>query len=168
VSRVARYGLMVLAVVAAGAGYLWWSSPERQIRSALASVAEGLSHTAPETSLGAIAAASRLRPFLAPDVTIEPGAPFGAFKGRDAALAAASRLKSAAPAIQFELVDIRISLAEGDESATIDCTAMITITDGAGQQSLDAREVIMGMRDVDGRWVIAHARAVEVLEPVTR
>jgi hypothetical protein len=41
------------------------------------------------------------------------------------------------------------------------------VQDRAGQETVDAREVIITMHVQDGRWVITRARAVDVLEPVT-
>ena len=60
-----------------------------------------------------------------------------------------------------------IDLAPDNLSATVGCTAMATVRDRAGQETVDAREVIITMHAQDGRWVITGARAVEVLEPVT-
>jgi hypothetical protein len=158
---------VAVTVAAAAAAYFWWYGPERQIRRALASVAEGLSHDAPASGLAAVSAAAALQPFFAVDVTVDPGRPFGAVSGRDAVLAAAARVRSTAPALRVEFVDVRIELAPDNLSASIDCTAMATLHDRAGQESVDAREVMMTMTVQDGRWVITRARAVDILEPLT-
>ena len=167
-SRFGRIALAILVVVAVGGAYLWWSSPERQIRRVLSDIAEALSYDAPATALGAASSAASLQPYFAPDVTIEPGEPYGRVKGRDAVLAAAARLRSRAAAFRVEFVDLQVSLAADKRSARIDCTATATVQDGPGQESMDAREIMMTMNTMDGRWVITWARAVDVLEPVTR
>lgn len=166
-SPLVRAGLLVLAVAAAVAGYTWWYGTERQIRRVLVSVEEGFTHAAPSAGLGAVSTAAALQPHFSEDVVIEPGRPFGAVQGRDAVLAAAARVRSTTPAFRVEFVDVQIDLTPDDQSASIDCTAMATLQDRAGQESVDAREVIITMHVQDGRWVITHVRAVEVLEPVT-
>jgi hypothetical protein len=162
-----RVGLAALAAVAFVIGYQWWYSPERQIRRVLDGVAEGLSHDAPHTGLAAASSASGLNTYFSPDVTVEPGRPFGTLHGRDTVLAAAARVLSATPFLRIEFEDVQITLGADDRSATVDCTAMATLQDRAGQESVDAREVIITMQLVDGRWVITHAQSIEVLEPLT-
>jgi hypothetical protein len=167
VSPLARAGLLVVVAAAAVAAYLWWYSAERQIRRVLVSVEEGFTHTGPSGGLGAVSAAAALHPYFSEHVVIDAGRPLAAVQGRDAVLAAAARLRSTTPAFRVEFVDVQIDLAEDALSASIDCTAMATLQDRAGQESVDAREVIITMHVQDGRWVITHARTVEVLEPVT-
>jgi SnoaL-like domain len=167
VSPLVRAGLLLVVVAAAVAAYQWWYSAERQIRRVLVSVEEGFTHAAPTSGLGAVSAAAALQPYFSENVVIDPGRPFGAVQGREAVLAAAARLRSSTPAFRVEFVDVQIGLAPDNLSASIDCTAMATLQDRAGQESVDAREVIITMHVQDGRWVITHARAVEVLEPVT-
>ncbi len=166
-SSVARLVLGAVVVGAAAAGYFWWYSPERQIRRVLASVEEGFTHGEPTTALGAVSAPSALQPYFSADVAIETGRPLGVVQGRDAVMAAATRLRSSTPAFRLEFVDVQIDLASDNLSASINCTAMATLQDRAGQESVDAREAIITMHVQDGRWVITRARAVEVLEPLT-
>ncbi len=166
VTRFARVGVIVLVIGASIAGYRWWTSPERRIRRVLDGVAEGFSHDAPATALGAVAAVAALQPYLAPEVTVEPGRPLGVVTGRDAVLATAARLRSSTPSMRIEFVDVQINVGADNQSAEVDCTAMATLQDRAGQESVDAREVIITMNTLDGRWVITRARAIEVLEPL--
>jgi hypothetical protein len=146
--------------------YVWWNSPERQIRRVLTAVAEGVTHDAPREGLSAVSAAAGLQEYFAADVVIDPGRPFSTLKGRDALLAAAGRIATT-PALSLEFVDTRIELAGDGRSAVVNCTAVARFRDRNGAESVDAREVVMTMSVVDGRWVITAARAVDVLEPVT-
>jgi hypothetical protein len=166
VSRFARVSLLILGIAVAVAVYLWWSSPERQIRRVLDAVSEGLSHDGPATGLSAISTASALQSYFTPDVTVVPGTPFEPVKGRDSVIAAAARLLSATAGFRVEFVDVQINLASDSRSAGVDCTAVATLRDRAGQETVDAREIVIDMNVVEGRWVIADARAVDVLEPV--
>ncbi len=165
-SRFARVSLLILGIAVAVAVYLWWSSPERQIRRVLDAVSEGLSHDGPATGLSAISTASALQSYFTPDVTVVPGTPFEPVKGRDSVIAAAARLLSATAGFRVEFVDVQINLASDSRSAGVDCTAVATLRDRAGQETVDAREIVIDMNVVEGRWVIADARAVDVLEPV--
>jgi hypothetical protein len=167
VTKLARLGVVALIVAGLVVGYRWWTSPERQIRRVLSGVAEGFSHDAPETGLGAVAAASALQQYFSADVTLESARPAALVKGRDSVLATAARLRSTVPSMRVEFVDVQIAVAADTRSADVDCTAMATVHDRAGQESVDAREVIITMQIVDGRWVITRARAIEVLEPLT-
>jgi SnoaL-like domain len=167
VKNVAGIALIALVLVGSLLAYRWWTSPERQIRRVLAGVAGGLSHDTPTSALGAAAAASALQSYFAPDVTVELTRPTTVLKGRDHVLATAVRLRAFMPAMRVEFVDQQITVAADNQSADVDCTAMATLQDRAGQESVDAREVIISLRNVDGRWVISHGRAVEVLEPLT-
>lgn len=164
---VARIAVPLVLVVASAGAYLWWNSPERQIQRTLNGLADALSHDPPATSLSAISAASAIREYFAADVVIEAGAPFSALRGRDAVLGAAARLHAAVPALLVEFVDVRIALGPDRTDATVDCTATATISNRGGQQTVDARELILTMTRVDGRWVIESAKLVEVLEPIS-
>jgi hypothetical protein len=160
--------VLVIAIAFAGmAGYRWWASPERQIRRVLDDVASRLSHDRPATGLGAVAEAAGLQEHLAPDVVVEAGQPFPPLTGRDAAMSAAVGVRTAVGALKVEFVDVTVTLGGDGTTAVVDCTASATIGDRAGQQRIDAREIVMTFRHTAGRWIIERAAAVNVLEPVT-
>ena len=165
-SPLARIVLIVVLAAAAVGAYRWWNSPERQIHRVLAGLAEDLSHDQPATGVGAVTAVAGLQQYFAVDVVVEPGGSVPPLTGRDAVLGAAARLYAAVPSLQVEFVDVRIDLGTTGTNATVDCTASARVSDRGGQPSVDAREVIMTLRVIDGRWVIDSARAVQVLEPV--
>jgi hypothetical protein len=167
VTRVSNSFILAIVVGAGIAAYAWWTAPERQIRRVLANIAEHVSHDRPLQGLAAASAAAGLQRHFAADVVIEAGRPFGLMKGRDAVTAAAARILMAMPAMRLEFVDTTISVAPDGQSATVDCTAMATIRDRAGQESVDAREVVMTMSLADGSWVIHMVKTVDVLEPVS-
>lgn len=162
-------GLVVGAVLiaAAAGGWIWWNSPERQVRRMLAEVAESLSYETPQTPLAAAAGAARLQPLLAEEVVVDAGRPFAPLNGRESVLGAAVRVRAAVSAMRVEFVDVEITLADGGAAATVNSTVTATLTDPAGQQTTDAREVIMDLAAVDGRWTIRRIQAVRVVEPIT-
>jgi hypothetical protein len=158
--------LALVAVLALGGyfGYAWWNSPERQIRRVLAGVEEGLSHDQPSQGVAAIASVAGLREFLAEEVIVHPGQPFGGLAGRQRVLAAAAQLHAATDRLDVDFVDVRIGLVFGGSAATVSCTATATFRDRAGRETLDAREIDIGMALVNGRWVIREVKVVSVLE----
>ena len=166
-TRVSNSLILAIVLAAGIAAYAWWTGPERQIRRVLASIAERVSHDGPLQGVAAASAAAGLHGHFAADVVIEAGRPFGPMKGRDAVTAAAARILMVTPALRLEFVDTTISVAPDGQSATVDCTAMATIKDRTGQESVDAREVMMIWALVDGNWVIRTVKTVDVLEPVS-
>lgn len=166
-NRVASIASLIVVVATAVGAYVWWNSPERQIRRVLADVADAMSHDAPVRGLAAAAAAAELQDSLAADVVVETGRPFGALKGRDAVVSAATRILMVTPSMRLEFVDTKVAVAADGRSATVDCSAVATMTDRTGQQSVDAHEVMMTMNRVNGAWVISSAKALDVLEPVS-
>ncbi|MGH9350345.1 MAG: nuclear transport factor 2 family protein [Vicinamibacterales bacterium] len=161
-------GVLVVVVVAAGVlAYRWWNSPERQIRRTLAAISSRLSHDEPVTGLAAAVAAAGLQELVAREVVIEPGRPFPPLTGRDAVVAAAARLVTATPAARVEVVDLRITIGADGDTARVAGSVVATFHDRAGQRAVEAREVVMTLRRVGGRWVVERAAAVNVVEPVT-
>lgn len=164
-SAAARAAIVIVLVAAAGAGYWWWNRPERQIQRLLDGLAEALSHDQPGEGLGAIAAVAGLQPYFAPDVVVQYGSP-APMTGRESVLAAAARVRAAVPALRVRFVDVRIDVAPGASRATVDCTVSASLTDRAGQERVDAREVKLEVARREGRWVVERAETVTVLEPV--
>jgi hypothetical protein len=157
--------LVVLAIVA-GAGfgvYRWWSGPDGQIRRVLDDISETLSHDTPLTALETASRVAGLRDLLAPDIVISPGQPLGPIHGRDAAIAMAARISAGAESLEVEFVDINIAVTSGGTAATVDLTAKVTVRN-RGQETVDAREVVMEFAYLDGGWVVRKAEAIAALE----
>ena len=163
----ARIGAALVTVALLWGAWTWWNSPERQIRRALDALADGLSHDAPASPLAAAAAAAELQEHLAEDVVVAAGGRVEEIRGRPAVLAAVVRVRSAVPAMRLELVDLSVTLDPQNASAAVEATVSVVMTDRAGQERSDAREVVVLMQPVDGRWVVRRVRTVGVLEPVS-
>ena len=164
-----RLRLVAIAavVIASVVGYRWWSSPERQIRRVLATIAEDLSHDEPVTGLAAVAGAASLQQRFTNDVVIDAGPPFPPIEGRDATIAAAARLRVATPTLSVEFADASVTMDASGAQATVDCTVTATGIDRAGQSNVDGRELTLVLRLVDVQWMVARATAQRVMEPVT-
>jgi hypothetical protein len=163
----ASHRAVFLCMLAAGAASAcsWWDSPERQIHRVLDAIAARLSHDAPVAELAAAAAATGLQEHLSADVAVEAGAPFPVLAGRDAAIAAAARLIAGTRSLRVEFVDVRATITGA--SADVVCNVTTAVRDRAGQETQDARELNVGMRQMEGRWVVERVKALNVLEPVS-
>lgn len=166
-SAPARIGAALVAGALLWGAWTWWNSPERRIRRALDALAEGLSHDAPASPLAAASAAAELQEYLAEDVVVAAGGRVQEIRGRPAVLAAVVRIRSAVPAMRVSLVDLRVTPDPQNASAAVEGTVSVVMTDRAGQERSDAREVVVLMRPIEGRWVVTQVRTVEVLEPVS-
>jgi SnoaL-like domain len=169
-------GIGLILVLAAGVFFArgWWDGPESQIDRVLDGIARRLAHDKPISGLGAASAAAGLQEYFAPDVVVELGPPFGPLTGRDAVVAAAARVISGTPGLDVDFVDRTIVLQPSvggtattqKDWAEVTCNVTSVTQDRAGQQTRDAREVNLTMHIVEGRWVVARAKALSVLEPV--
>lgn len=166
-SRGIRIVALLIVVGLVAGVWRWWNSPERQIQRALDGIAAALSHDEPATGLAAVSSAANLQEYLSEDAVIDGGSRTGAVSGRTAVVSAAARAIAAAPALRVEFVDVRIALDPGGQSATVDCTVSAAVQDRAGQETVDAREVMLTMNRVEGRWVVSRATVVQVLEPIS-
>ncbi len=164
---IARPLFVLVLALAAVFGYRWWNSPERQINRALDGIAESLSHDRPADGLAAVAAAAGMQQYFTVDAAVEPGGSFSPLVGRDAILSAVATVHAATPSLQVELVDRQIAVDREQSVATVNCTASAKTRDRAGQESLDARQLVITLRLVEGHWLVARVTAVHVLEPVT-
>ena len=159
-----RWAAVLLIVAGAGfAVYRWWSGPEGQIRRVLDEISEALGHDAPVTPLQTASRAAALRDLVASDIVISPGQPFSPIHGRDAVIGMAARISAGAESFEIEFVDVNITVASSGTSAMVDLTVKVT-AHNRGQETVDAREVMMEFAYVDGQWVVKNAEAIPVLE----
>lgn len=165
-SRLFRVVALAAVLLAVSGGWRWWNGPERQIRRLLSEVAAGLGHDGGSRGVADVAAAAALGRHLAVDVLIEPGRPFQAIVGRDAAVAAAAALRAAVPEMRVAFTDVQIGLAPDGVSATVDATVTATIRDRAGAAQVEAREALLTVTRLEGRWIVSQASAVPVLERI--
>lgn len=163
--RAASPTFVVLAAIAVAAlAYQFWNNDERQIRRMLDTVAGIVSHDEPAAGVGALAAVAGLSSYLAPDVTIEPGAPGVPMRGAQDVVSTAARLRVGVPMLRLSFENTDVAPLVG-ETARVYATAMLTTRDRDGRESGDARGLVIDVRKVDGQWVIAAARVVAPPEP---
>ncbi len=154
-----QMGLLILALGAAVAAYLWWHSPERQIRRLLAVVPAALNHEQPDTGLAALSAVAALQPLLALDVTLDPGGAAAPIVGRQEVVAWAARFRAATPRLRVQLFDDTILLQDAS-SATATVTAQVVTVDQSGAEIAEAHVIEARLQQQDGTWVVTRARRV--------
>ena len=152
-----RTALIVVALGAVLAGYLYWASDERQIRRLLDGVADAVTQEEGAGDVVGLAEVAGLTRYLAPDVTFEPGAPFRAIDGAQDIVSTVGRLRAVMATVELTFSDIQVAV-NGD-TASVRTTARLTLRDRGGAQSIETRDAQIALEERDTGWVITTARA---------
>ena len=159
-------GFIALAAAALYFGWRWWfPSDEAQIHAVLDRIAEGIGSGASDGEVGRLARAAGLRNDLDPNVVIEAGEPFARLTGRDTAIGMAARLNSTARNLEVDFEDVEITVHDGRTTADVSLSAIARFDEGGGR-GLDARELNVIFKRLDGRWVVAEVTLVRALQPI--
>ena len=152
-----RTGLIVVALSAALAGYLYWASDERRIRRLLDGVADAVTQEEGAGGVVGLAEVAGLTRYLAPDVTVEPGAPFRAIAGAQEIVSTVGRLRAVMVSVELTFSDIEVAVEGG--TASVRATARLTLRDRDGVQSVETRDAQIALEERDTGWVITTVRA---------
>ena len=165
-TRTVQLGLGFVVVVAfVWVGFGWVSSEERQIRRRLDVLAETASVGGQDANLVRMAKAARLAGDFTEDVTIDLGSSSTTFRGRDALMAMAARIRVSQEGLRIELVDVQITVAADGPRATASMAVKGSVADFAtGDQVIDAREIEMTLVKMDGEWLIQDVSAVSSIK----
>jgi hypothetical protein len=159
-----RLILVALAVGATYYAYRWWSPDEEdRIRAALDDLAEVVSHSN-GGGLSQMTRAARLGSFFADDVTVDLGPPFQPIQGRDTIMALAARAQVPGEGLDVRFVDIDVMLRADGLAATVHLTATVRGSSVGDLQAIDAKELVMGLRKIDGEWRIDRVTGIQPLE----
>lgn len=162
VSRNQAVLIGLIGLISIGAVWWLWPSDERDIRRRLDQLARVFNETATE-GLGAVAHAARLGSFFTDDVVVEFGQGTPPIRGRETLMGMAVRLQPRTAAFSLELKDVQPDVTDG--FADVNLTAAITRRNTAtGEETLDAREFVLGMTKADGDWRISRVAAVDTLK----
>jgi hypothetical protein len=96
-------------------------------------------------------------------VTLEAARRAVLVEGRDQVLGLMARATGQGQ-LSLAFVDVTVTLARDGASATVGATAELSETSGAGVQSFDALQVEMVWTRPGRSWLLASARAIEVLQ----
>jgi hypothetical protein len=162
-----RIAAIVITVVTIVAGVYWWLSPADRtaaVRARLQALAQMVNNSTVD-GLGPEARAAQLGMFFTTDVDVDLGQGTAPIRGRDTVIGMAARLQPRTAAFQLQFEDVSVAVDDGGEAADVHLTAeFIRRSMATGEESLDAREFMLGMRRVDGEWQIARVTAVDTLK----
>lgn len=154
-------------------GYRWWTSDERAIRNQMSAIARSLTVASNDGELGPVTRIAALRKALAPEVRVAAGPqPDGSdpgvrgprqIVGRDAVLALVGQWRPPDGGVTVEFVDVQVAVDDRGAGAEVYCTATVTSRGASGQPSVDARELTVGLTNVDGAWLVSSVQPEETL-----
>lgn len=158
--------VVVLLAVWFGWHY-FFPNDEARIRDVLERIAGAASSGgAEEGEVARIARAASIRSELDPQVTVDAGPPFSQLAGRDALVGTVARLKSSVRDLEVQLDDVQVTVAADRLTARVTLTAKAHFRDERGGRALEARELDVLFRRLEGDWVVSEVAFVRALEPV--
>jgi hypothetical protein len=162
-----RIAALVIAAVALAVGAWFVLAPADSgaaVRARLVALSDMVNRSTVD-GLGPEARAAQLGAFFTEDVDVELGQGAAPIRGRDTIVGMAERLQPRTAAFRLQFEDVSVAMGSGGQSADVHLTAeFIRRSITTGEQSLDAREFMIGMRRVGTDWQIAKVTAVETLK----
>jgi hypothetical protein len=162
---------VVLAAVALTALWLGWRwvfpNDEAQIRAVLERIADAAGGGAEDGEVGPIARAASIRKELDPQIAVDAGPPFTRLTGRDTLIGTVARMNSSVRDLEVQFDDVQVSVAPDRETAKVYLTAEAYFRDQRGGRGLEARELDVTFRRLEGNWVVSEVALVRTLEPIT-
>ena len=156
-AAVTRTAIIVAAVGAAIAAYLYWNGDERQIRRLLDGVADAVTQAEGTGGVVALAEVTSLTRYLAPDVAFEPGEPFRPITGAQDVVSSVGRVRAVMATVELTFSDVQIAV--DGSAASVRATARLSLKDRNGDQSVETREALIALAERETGWVITAARA---------
>ena len=144
--------------------YLTPTDPTTVIRQRLNTLADEINKSTRD-GRGPEARAVELSSYLTDDVELDfgPGSP--PIQGRATVIGMAGRLQPRTAAFTLRFQDMNVALAPDGQTADVHLTAeFIRRSMTTGEESLDAREFTIVMRQVGGDWKIAKVVAIQTLK----
>ena len=159
-----RRSAVVVAVILAAAALawvwrVWWVSDAQQIARRLQSFASDFNESTTD-GLGGVARAARIGTYFTDDIVVDLGKGTPPIQGRDTLMGMAARLQPRTAAFTLELLDINVEMGP-QSTAEVNLTAAFRRRTAAGEESIDARELLVTMTKADGSWRVNHVKAIE-------
>lgn len=160
-------GSTVALLIALVAGYYWWTTDERAIRSQLQSIAEALTVAPAEGDLGRISRVALLRKVLAPEIHVAIVPPRDAAPGlaeptrseivsRDTVLAMVSRWIPPPGGVEVEFEDVAIVIDRS--AARVEGIARVASrTSASGEPAVESLDILVAFEKIDGVWLVTSA-----------
>jgi hypothetical protein len=160
--------LVIPALVAVLAYTAWtmWPSEEARIRARLddlgGAVSMGLEKH--ETQMARLARVARLRQFLAPDLYLDVGAPYQPIEGRDVVLGMVAKAALPPRDVIVRFVDVQVTIDPAGGQAIAYLTAEASSQTSEGAREIDARELQLTLRKVEGEWIVTRVEVLRTLQ----
>ena len=162
-----------LVVIAFALAVLWFGwrwlfpSDEVAIHRVLDRIARAAgSGPAGEGDVARIARSVSIRSALDPEITIDAGPPFHVTSGREVLLGTVARLNTTMEDLEVRFADVQISVDPSRTSAKVYTTAEALFREASGDRGVEARELDLTFRRLEGDWVVSGIAAVRTLRPV--
>ena len=159
-----RIVAVVVALVAAYYAYqTLFPDDEGRIRTALDELATTVSQSGGE-GLSQVTRAARFGSFFTQDVVVDLGPPFSPIHGRDTIMALAARSQIPGEGFNVRFVDVTVTVDLSGLAATASMTATVQGRSLGDLQAIDAKELEMAFRKIDGEWRIDRVTGVQAIE----
>ena len=159
-----RFVLIAVALIAAYYAYRWYfPDDEALIRTRLEALAATVSHEGGGEGFATLTRAAAFGAFFTQDVVIEIGG-FAPIRGRDSVMALAAKAQVPGEGFTIRFVDVTVVVDPSGLSALAAMTATAQGRNLGDYQAIDARELEMGWRKVDGDWQIERVTTVEAIQ----
>ena len=163
-----RRTLAIVLTVVAIAGGAWFlfapADPAAPVRTRLDALADMVNKSTVD-GLGPEARSAQLGMFFTEDVDVELGSGAAPIHGRATIMGMAARLQPRTAAFQIKFQDVSVTIGDDGQAASVHLTAeFIRRAIATGEESLDAREFMLGMRRVGTDWQIAKVTAISTLQ----
>jgi len=163
----ARFAAIVLTAVAIGAGAWYVLTPADSgapVRARLRALSDMVNRSTVD-GRGAEGRSAQLSAFLSEDVDVDLGHGAAPIRGRHTVIGMAERLQPRIAAFRLQFEDMSVVMGPSGDTADVHLTAeFIRRSITTGEESLDAREFMIGMRRVGAEWQIAKVTAVDTLK----
>lgn len=158
-TRAVVLGAVALVLASVWAWRAWWPSDELQIRRRLQSFAADFNQGSTD-GLGSLARAAQIGSYFTNDIVVDLGKGTPPIQGRETLMGMIARLQPRTAAFTLELLDLNVNVSGA--TAEVSLTAAFRLRSlSTGQESLDARELSVGMVKANREWLVSRVSTVE-------
>lgn len=152
--------LVAAAIVAFWAWRAWWPTDAQQIMRRLQAFASDFNDSTTD-GLGTVARAAKIGTYFTDDIIVDLGKGTPPIQGRETLMGMTARLQPRTAAFTLELLDINVDM-RSESTAEVNLTAAFRRRSLAtGEESIDARELLLTMVKVNGEWRASLVKTVE-------